>query len=113
MYLKADECNKFVILNKVDYYNRVNKIIALPKMIHQTKEILNNCLELITSAFKFKLCISNFIVPKMGSGCDRYCLVLTHQYMYILSKWLVLRFKNLPIKPDSFAVEGSLEFINK
>ena len=68
-YLKADKGNKVVILDKQDYFQRVDNLIGdgpyrkltrnpLPKMVSQVKSILNKCPNLITAHNKYKLQIS-------------------------------------------------------
>lgn len=131
-YLKADKGNKLVILDKTEYFERVRSLITqgpykqlnrnpLPKMIRETKDAIKSCPKLITPSLKFRLNVSNPVVPRM------YCLPKIHKPgksmrpivsginspTYLLSKWLVDEFKNLPLNSDSFSVENSLEFINK
>lgn len=131
-YLKADKGNKLVILDKEDYYERVNRLIdngpysrikknPISKMITQVNNSFKFCHNLITPYLRRKLHVSNPSVPKL------YCLPKIHKPgksmrpivaamgspTYQLSKWLTNEFNALPVKQPSFSVKNSLEFINK
>lgn len=131
-YLKADKGNKVVILDKEDYYERVNNLInngpykklsrnPLPKMITEVRNVVKTCNNLITPSLKNKLHISNPKVPRL------YCLPKIHKPgksvrpivsaigspTYHLSKWLTEEFENLPNAQPNFSVINSNDFINK
>nr|CAI5821272.1 unnamed protein product [Callosobruchus analis] len=76
-YLKADKGNKVVILDKKDYFDRVDKLVEedpykkitknpLSKMVNQVKTTLSNCRYLVAppprlkgnSKFRMQLCLS-------------------------------------------------------
>lgn len=131
-YLKADKGNKVVILNKDDYYGRVDELIKngpykklprnpLPKMISEVKSVFKSCNHLVTPTIKYKLQVSNPVVPKI------YCLPKIHKPgksvrpivsaigspTYNLSKWLTKEFENLPIAQPSYSVINSNDFIDR
>lgn len=131
-YLKADKGNKIVILNKADYFERVNNLITtgpykeikktpLNKMTTSFKNAIKECPNLISKQLKYHISISNPVTPKM------YCLPKIHKPgnsmrpiisginspTYLLSKWLFNQFKNFPVQPETFAVDNSIQFINK
>lgn len=82
-YLKADKGNTIAILDKADYFKRINTMIsrgpyleikknALPKMITNTKNMLTPCKSLLSNNYnksnKYKLIVSNHVLHRM------YCL---------------------------------------
>nr|CAI5849577.1 unnamed protein product [Callosobruchus analis] len=131
-YLKADKGNKVVILDKKDYFDRVDKLIEegpykkitknpLPKMVNQVKTTLSSCRYLVAPPLKRKLQVSNATVSKL------YCLPKIHKPgkamrpivsaigspTYNISKFLVDEFKKLRLPFESRSVVNSNEFINK
>ena len=131
-YLKADKGNKVVILDKKDYYDKVNNLIdngpyinlkknPLSKMVADVKKTLKECNTLIDLSLKRKLQVSNPSLPKL------YALPKIHKPdksmrpivsavgspTYNLAKWLSREFENLPDHEPSFSVKNNIEFINK
>ena len=90
-------------------------------MIREVNNVLKRCKHLVTPVIKYKLHVSNPIVPKL------YCLPKIHKPGKFvrpivsaisaptsrISKWLTNEFNNLPVKQPTFSVKNSLEFINK
>jgi hypothetical protein len=131
-YLKADKGNKVLILDKEDYYERVNHLISngpyqvinknpLPGMIRDINDVLKTCSHLVTPGIRYKLYVSNPTVPKLyylpkihkPGKSERPIVSAINAPISKISKWLTNEFNNLPIKQSSFSVQNSLDFINR
>lgn len=129
-YLKADKSNTIVILNKNDYYQRVEDMLnngpykvctrnPLNKFISTMKESLNNCKTIITNDVKKSINVPNPTLPilyclpkihKQGNGM-RPIVSSINSPTYLLSKWLHTRFQTFP-NFQSFSVKNRYEFID-
>jgi hypothetical protein len=128
-YLKADKGNTVVIMNKSDYFERMDKLIVegpyvpvkkdpINKFIKAANTALKNCPNLINNGLCYKLKVSNPILPRI------YGLPKIHKEgkkmrpivsginapTYLISKWLIKEFTKFK-KPDSKSVKNTYEFI--
>lgn len=135
-YMKADKSNTVVIMDKTDYFEKVQQMIdSGPYTLlsenplkskgslnfqNKCKQALKDCKNLIhNDRLRLKLTVSNPVLPKL------YCLPKIHKVgipmrpivsgincpTYLLSKWLVDEFSKLT-PPIGFSVKNSYEFID-
>lgn len=130
-YLKADKGNKLVILDKHEYFDRMNNLIEkgpylkltktpLPKMISELNTTLKVCKNIVTPELRRKLHVSNPSVPKLyglpkihkPGNSMRPIVSAIGAPTYKLAKWLTEVFENLSERQPTLSVKNSLEFID-
>jgi len=128
-YLKADKSNTVVILDKKEYYERVENMLKHPpykvinknplsKYITSVSTSLKNCKNVISNDHKRKLTVPNPNLPRL------YCLPKIHKDgkqmrpivscvnapSYNISKWLLHEFQKLEF-PETFSIKDRYQFI--
>lgn len=131
VYTKADKGNKLVIMDKTDYNDRVNELIAdcnykvmnkdlLPSMIRESDKVRQKIGTAFSTRLSRNLIVSNPSIAKI------YCLPKIHKIgrkmrpivssistpTYKMAKWLVKEVKQLP-SIKSCSVKDTHEFVNK
>lgn len=130
-YVKADKGNALVVLNKDDYYNRMERLLVdniyeqvnrnpLLGFAKEVKVILKDCNFLINEELRVELVVSNPVLPRLyglpklhkTGDAMRPIVSGINAPTYKISKWLVREFSKL-IEPFSMAVKNNYEFIEE
>lgn len=131
VFVKADKGNKLVVLDKNDYENQVQSLIAecdykilkknpLPKMIRESDKLRQTLGPVFGQRFVRKLNVSNpqvallYCLPKIHKEGKKMRPIVSsiNTPTYKMAKWLVNEMKLLPpIKSRS--VKNSFDFVTK
>lgn len=129
-YIKADKGNSIVILDKVDYQERVQNLLdegpyrlkntsPLTRLTKLARDLRTKIAEEFGTFLQWKLMVSNPTIPKLYAlpkvhkpgNQMRPIVANTNSPFEKISKWLVQQFSNLE-KPSGFDIKNQFELVD-